>query len=345
MEKDVIKKLPKVELHCHLDGSISIDLIKILLAKANQEVPSDEQLRKQISVDENCDNLSDYLACFDFILPLLQTQEALTLAAYDVLKQAAVENVCYMELRFAPSQHQRNELSMMEVVSSVMEGVEKATRDFGITCTLLLCMMRNDTDEKNEEVIRTANTLKAKHPLGIDLAGDENFYETALFETLISLVTSSNLPMTLHAGESGNAKNIMDSVQFGALRIGHGLAMREVDEIKQMCQQRKVLVELCPTSNLQTKAIADMRNYPLMDYVKANIPISINTDNRTVSNTTLSDEYILLGTYFDIPYTFMEAIAMASIQHSFATEELKAQLIAKMKGDYESILQDERQGR
>ena len=339
MQREIIKKLPKVELHCHLDGSVSMEAIKRLAEINNVDIPtSDVELRKKISVLRDCRDLKDYLNCFSFVLSLLQTKESLTLAAYDVLKQASDENICYIELRFSPLQHMEQELSQTEIVRAVIEGVKQGSHDFGVECGLILCMMRHRSGKENQEVIEVARQLANEWSLAVDLAGDEARYDTALFEKPITIAHNYHLPITLHAGECGNQKNIVDSINFGATRIGHGLTMKDTMDIKQLCVDHKTHVEMCPTSNLQTRAIESIANYPFMEYLELGIPVSINTDNRTVSNTTLTDEICLLDEYFNISYQLLKEVMLSSINQSF-TSDAKKQKISKLIDEaYESVV-------
>lgn len=339
MKSELIKQLPKVELHCHLDGSISMNTIRKLAKMNDKEIPeSDEALRKKLSVSKNCENLSDYLSCFDFVLPLLQTKESLSLAAYDVLKQASDENVCYIELRFSPLLHTHEGLSLEEITRAVIEGIKHATNQLDITCGLILCMMRHKANEENLEIVEIAKKLQNEWQIGVDLAGDEFAYDTELFEMSISAANRHNLSITLHAGECGNKQNIVDSVAYGSTRIGHGLAMKDAEEVKQLCKENGIHIELCPSSNLQTKAILCLEEYPIHQYMEYGIPISVNTDNRTVSNTTMSQEFLLLSECFEISYETMKRITLDSIQNSFASNDLKKELTNEINREYQALV-------
>lgn len=339
MQRETIKNLPKIELHCHLDGSVSMEAIKRLAKLNNVNIPIDEtELRKKISVSKDCRDLQDYLNCFSFVLPLLQTKESLTLAAYDVMKQANDETICYIELRFSPLQHMEKGLSQVEVVRAVIEGVKQASLDFDVECGLILCMMRHRSEKENQELIEVAKELKNEWLLAVDLAGDEARYDTVLFEKPITEAYNYHLPITLHAGECGDKKNIVASISFGATRIGHGLTMKDTMDIKQLCVDHRTHVEMCPTSNLQTRAIESIANYPFMEYLELGIPVSINTDNRTVSNTTLTDEICLLDEYFNLTYRLLKEVMLSSINQSFASNDKKQTISRFIDEAYESVV-------
>ena len=193
--------LAKTELHCHLDGSLSLPTIRQLAAMANIDLPtSDEELKHHVTAPANCENLLDYLEAFDYIRPLLQTKEALTLAAYDVAEQAALENVLYIEVRFAPELSMDQGLTVPETIDAVCEGLRQAQDEFGITAKALVCGMRQSDQELTSRILAEANQVTDQDFVGFDFAGDEYHYPPQTIDALIQQVKSYNRPMTLHAG-------------------------------------------------------------------------------------------------------------------------------------------------
>ena len=193
--------LAKTELHCHLDGSLSLPTIRQLAALANIDLPaSDEELKHHVTAPAHCENLLDYLEAFDYIRPLLQTKEALTLAAYDVAKQAALENVVYIEVRFAPELSMDQGLTVLETIDAVCEGLRQAQDEFGIVAKALVCGMRQSDQELTSRILAEANQVTDQDFVGFDFAGDEYHYPPQTIDALIQQVKSYNRPMTLHAG-------------------------------------------------------------------------------------------------------------------------------------------------
>ncbi|MEG0288108.1 MAG: adenosine deaminase [Carnobacterium sp.] len=335
MQHAILKKLPKIELHCHLDGSIRPATLRKIAEEQGYPLPSGEQELKQLlQAPEECKNLEEYLTCFDPVLDCLQTEKALETAAYDVVEQAAEENILYIEIRYAPLLSTRNGLSCDAVIEAILKGLAKAEKNFHVKSNLLLCGMRGDPLADNLSVVEAARTFLKKGVAGIDLAGNEKDYPPAEFEDFFQLGEKYAIPITTHAGECGCAQNVRDSILLGAVRIGHGIAVKDSLETIQFCIDKNVLLEICPTSNLQTKTVNSWEDYPFRKFIDAGLKVSINTDNRTVSNTTLTDEYLLLHNHFGLDYALMQKINLDALAYAFTDEQTKSQLAARISSGY-----------
>ena len=323
--------LAKTELHCHLDGSLSLPTIRQLAAMANIDLPaSDEELKHHVTAPAHCENLLDYLEAFDYIRPLLQTKEALTLAAYDVAKQAALENVLYIEVRFAPELSMDQGLTVPETIDAVCEGLRKAQDEFGIVAKALVCGMRQSDQELTSRILAEANQVTDQDFVGFDFAGDEHHYPPQTIDALIQQVKNYNRPMTLHAGECHCPANVTQSMAYGIKRNGHvTLLAYEPDLLKEFVKNG-VTGELCLTSNLQTKAAATVEDFPYLKMKEAQAHISINTDNRTVSDTDLTKEYALYHQHFQTTQADFYQHNVDAIQASFASGEEKQELLSKL---------------
>lgn len=338
MNYEKVKKLPKIELHCHLDGSISPETFKKIAYLSDYPLPeSNQALLGMLHAPKYCSNLQEYLTRFDAVIDCLQTIEALKLAAYDLVQQAAIENVIYIEVRFAPMFSTKKGLSCDEVVAAVLEGLKKGNKDFGVESTIILCTMRGQDENSNKMVIKTAETFKNSGVGGIDLAGNEAAYPPEEFSGIFKIIKNNDLPITIHAGECGNADNISASILLGATRIGHGIAMKDDPSALQTCLKNNIVVEMCPTCNLQTKAAENWENYPFMHFLDSGINVCINTDNRTVSNTTLTDEYMLLDKQYDLNYSIMKKTTLNALFGAFITNKKKEQLMEKIQRAYAEI--------
>ena len=331
--------LAKTELHCHLDGSLSLPTIRQLAAMANIDLPaSDEELKHHVTAPAHCENLLDYLEAFDYIRPLLQTKEALTLAAYDVAKQAALENVLYIEVRFAPELSMDQGLTVPETIDAVCEGLRKAQDEFGIVAKALVCGMRQSDQELTSRILAEANQVTDQDFVGFDFAGDEHHYPPQTIDALIQQVKNYNRPMTLHAGECHCPANVTQSMAYGIKRNGHvTLLAYEPDLLKEFVKNG-VTGELCLTSNLQTKAAATVEDFPYLKMKEAQAHISINTDNRTVSDTDLTKEYALYHQHFQTTQADFYQHNVDAIQASFASGEEKQELLSKLEKAYEDYL-------
>lgn len=330
-----LKALPKVELHCHLDGSLSLKAIRQLAEMANVQLPAtDEALRDLVSVPDDIEDLLDYLKRFDVILPLLQTAEALELAAYDVIEQCAAENVRYIEVRFAPDFSTEKGLRVEEAIAAVIKGLNRARTDFGVESGLLVCAMRQYPNERSQAMFKAARSFLGAGLVGGDFAGNEADFPTDAIEPAIKTAQELEIPMTLHAGESHCVHNVMAALALGIRRFGHGVALGGHPDFQKQVSAVGGVLEMCLTSNLQTKAIPNIANYPVPELLANQVKITINTDNRTVSNTNLTKEYDLWQQHFGITKAQFLEFNLNAINAAFCTDLIRQQVIQELQSGY-----------
>lgn len=339
MTQAVLKELAKAELHCHLDGSLSLPAIRKLANMADIILPSsDKELRKYVIAPAQTESLVDYLKTFEFIRPLLQTKEALRFAAYDVARQAALENVIYIEIRFAPELSMDKGLTASDTVLAVLEGLADAQKEFNIVARALVCGMRQSSHKTTKDIIKHIVDLAPKGLVGFDFAGDEFSYPTDSLVDLIQEVKRSGYPMTLHAGECGCAKHIADSLNLGIKRMGHVTALTGQRDLIKRFVEEDAVAEMCLTSNLQTKAASIIQSFPYQELYDAGGKITINTDNRTVSDTNLTKEYSLFVTYFGTKIEDFLVFNQNAVKASFTSDSEKDTLLHKLQENYDSYL-------
>ncbi|HGC7229211.1 TPA: adenosine deaminase [Streptococcus agalactiae] len=339
MTQAVLKELAKAELHCHLDGSLSLPAIRKLANMADIILPSsDKELRKYVIAPAQTESLVDYLKTFEFIRPLLQTKEALRFAAYDVARQAALENVIYIEIRFAPELSMDKGLTASDTVLAVLEGLADAQKEFNIVARALVCGMRQSSHKTTKDIIKHIVDLAPKGLVGFDFAGDEFSYPTDSLVDLIQEVKRSGYPMTLHAGECGCAKHIADSLNLGIKRMGHVTALTGQRDLIKRFVEEDAVAEMCLTSNLQTKAASSIQSFPYQELYDAEGKITINTDNRTVSDTNLTKEYSLFVTYFGTKIEDFLVFNQNAVKASFTSDSEKDTLLHKLQENYDSYL-------
>ncbi|HGI8597717.1 TPA: adenosine deaminase [Streptococcus agalactiae] len=339
MTQAVLKELAKAELHCHLDGSLSLPAIRKLANMADIILPSsDKELRKYFIAPAQTESLVDYLKTFEFIRPLLQTKEALRFAAYDVARQAALENVIYIEIRFAPELSMDKGLTASDTVLAVLEGLADAQKEFNIVARALVCGMRQSSHKTTKDIIKHIVDLAPKGLVGFDFAGDEFSYPTDSLVDLIQEVKRSGYPMTLHAGECGCAKHIADSLNLGIKRMGHVTALTGQRDLIKRFVEEDAVAEMCLTSNLQTKAASSIQSFPYQELYDAGGKITINTDNRTVSDTNLTKEYSLFVTYFGTKIEDFLVFNQNAVKASFTSDSEKDTLLHKLQENYDSYL-------
>ena len=326
MNRFVAYNMPKIELHCHLDGSMSPKLVAKLLEQRGEHFAL-EQIRERLEAKKDCHSLAEYLTCFDLPIRCLQTREGLALAAEELALLAAKEKIKYLEVRFAPAFSTKEGLSIREILESVRRGLKSAEEKADILTGMIVCGMRHLSPEENLGMLRESMELFGHGVVGCDLAGDEKAFPTADFADFFAKAKNYKIPYTIHSGECGSSENIKAAIEMGASRLGHGIAMSGHPELMELCVKKGIGVEMCPTSNYQTKAVTKEQEYPFREFFDAGIPLSVNTDNRTVSQTTVTDEFMLLSELGMMNERISERIYKDSVAMSFATDEIKHKLL------------------
>ncbi len=291
------------DLHMHLDGSLSVENVLKLADIQEIKLPTRDRdkLLGLLRAPASCTNLNTYLERFELPLLLLQSPEAITLSVYDIAKKMSEADIEYAELRFAPQLHTRLGLSQYEVVKTAVAACKSLPESLGTSIRLILCMMRGDSNHKeNLETIEVAGSFDREIVAGIDLAGAEGLYPTDNFEDLFVRARALGLPFTIHAGEAAGPKSILKAIEFGARRIGHGITAIEDKELLKYLAQSDIAIEMCPSSNLQTKACSSLSEYPLRTYLELGIKATINSDNMTVSDTNVKKEFELLRNEYSL---------------------------------------------
>mgnify|MGYP004485499205 FL=1 len=322
MTRDKLTVLPKVELHCHLDGSLSREFIE---RRLNRKVSQSE-----LSVSDDCRSLNEYLEKFDLPGKCIMDEEGLSDAGYDVLKSMKQENVRYAEIRFAPLLSETEDMNCAKVIEALLAGLEKGKKDFGIEYGVITCAMRHHSEEENRRMIRTAREYLGYGVCAADLAGAEALYPMSEFMELFQETKKLGMPFTLHAGECGSVQNILDSVEAGAGRIGHGIAMRGHREVQKELQRKGIGIEMCPVSNLQTKAVESTKDYPMREFLDNGLKVTVNTDNRTVSNTTLTKELAFIQKTYGITDEEIRLMMKNAVDVAFADDAVKERILKRL---------------
>ena len=278
-----------IDLHLHLDGSISIKTARKLAEIQGIALPEDdEELRQRMSITEECRDLNDYLGRFDLACSLLMTREGLFVCAKEFLKELEEQGLQYAEIRFAPQHSMSQTLTQYEAAEAVLQAIHESS----MPCGLILSMMRHDmTHRKNMETVEVAEALHGKGVVAVDLAGAEALFPTYTFHEEFAAVRAAGIPLIVHAGEAAGAQSVREAIKAGAVRIGHGVRALEDPSVVQQLVERQITLELCPTSNLNTGIYRTYADYPLRRLMDAGVRVCINTDNMTVSNTTLRREW------------------------------------------------------
>ncbi len=328
---ELIHKLPKTDLHCHLDGSLRLDTILELARKQNVALPTFDRvgLFQKLYAGEHVTSLDDYLRAFEITLSVMQTEEALERAAYELAEDAWRENVRYLEVRYSPLLHLRAGLSPAQVVEAVLRGLRSAKRTLGIRYGLILCAIRSLGAESSQRIAELCVAFKNGGVVGFDLAGSEIGHEAKLHRAAFQLVIDNNINCTAHAGESFGPDSVHQAIhKCGAHRIGHGTRLIESGELMNYVNDHRIPLEVCPTSNMQTRAAPSWEKHPVAFYVDYGLRVTINTDNRLMSDTTLTKELHLCHQHYGWSLATLKEIIIAGFKSAFMPYREKVDLVA-----------------
>ncbi len=291
---EYLKSLPKVELHCHLDGSLRVETIVSLAKKHQVDLPKSDvaSLKSYLEVGDDCKDLVDYLKAFAVTNSVLQTKDALERAAFELSEDAAQENIRVLEIRFSPLLHVEKGLSLVEIIDAVIQGKNKAEKEYNIHVGLILCGIRSMSPESSMDLAQVAVAYKNKGVVAYDLAGPEENFPAKDHRQAFYTIINNNINTTVHAGEAYGPDSIHQAIHYTrANRIGHGTRLRENPELLQYVNDHRIPLEMCVNCNVQTNTVASLADHPIKDYLDQGIRVTINTDNRLISKTTLTNEY------------------------------------------------------
>lgn len=323
--------LPKIDLHCHLDGSVRPETIIDLAREQNITLPSDdiETIRSLMIAPETCPNLGEYLLRFELPLSVMQTAEAIERISFEVFEDAAKENVKYLEMRYGPMLHLNQGLTLDQVISSAVKGMKRAEEMYDIKGNYILSILRHMPKETIKSVLDAGAKYLNNGVVAFDLAGGEADGFCHEFIPYAQYAIEKGYRVTIHAGEQGCGQNVYDAVSLlGAERVGHGIHIKNHANAYQLVKQESITLETCPSSNVQTKAVDNLSSHPIKAFYKDSILITINTDNRTVSNTTMTDEVRKVFEQFELTFEDYAAIYKTSVANAFATDEVKQHLLS-----------------
>lgn len=317
---EVFEALPKADLHVHLDGSLRVETIIELARQENVELPSFdvEGLREAIGAGKNCGSLVEYLRGFNITLRVMQTEASLERIAFELAEDAHRENVRYMEVRYAPMLHTERGLKLTKVVEAVLLGLRRARETQGIKANVIICGIRNISPESSYEMAELAVAYKGRGVVGFDLAGAEADNPAKHHKEAFQLVRDNNINCTIHAGEAYGPESIAQAIHVcGAHRIGHGCRLRENGDLLHYINDHRIPLECYPSSTVQTGAVRDFASHPLKFYFDLGLRVTVNTDNRLITDTTVSKELWLAHTRMGMPFEDIKSMILAGFKSSF----------------------------
>lgn len=332
-----------IDLHLHFDGSLTVKTVWEQAEKQGIALPAKslEELQEMMVCPVNCQSLNEYLEKFDLPLMVLQTADGIKACMKALIEELISENMLYAEIRFAPQLHLQKGLTQEDVVQAAIAGVSEAAAEgceaadsdreaiagHRLKVQLILCCMRGaDNFEANRETVALTAKYLGKGVCACDLAGAEALFKTENFEKLFAYAVSLGVPFTIHAGEADGPQSIRHALRFGAARIGHGVHAAEDAELVEELLEKQICLECCPTSNVQTKAVKNLAEHPLKEFLRKGLLVTVNTDNRTVSQTTIAREIQLLRDSIGLTHEEEKRLYLNAVDAAFITDKEKEEL-------------------
>ena len=335
-----LRQLPKAELHCHLDGSMRPETLLELARERGIQLPkqTSEELAAFMRVDD-AQSLEDYLRRFDFTISVLQSEEALERVAYELAEDAADDGVRYIEVRNAPILNVVQGLTLVQAVEAPLRGLQRAEKEFDITARFIVCGLRQFPPENSLELARLAVEFKDDGVVALDLAGGEKGNPASKHIEAFRYAREHDLAVTVHAGEGDGPQSIREAVHvLGANRIGHGTRLIEDPDLTQYVNDRRIALEVCLTSNVQTRVADSYATHPFREYFDQGLNVTLNTDNRLMSGTTLTDEYVYAAEHLGLTVEDLAGIALNGFESAFLPWEERLMLIEEVSDKIDGLI-------
>lgn len=317
LHQNIIRGLPKVELHLHLDCSLSYDVV----SKIQPDITEDTYYSEFIG-PLKCSSLSQILKYVTNQVNLMQTENNLRFVVKDLFDQLQKENVIYAEIRFAPLLHMMNGLQAEEVVEIVTDEVSNCIKETGIKAGIILCTLRHYSEKESLETVDLVKRYIDESPVaGFDIAADEGGFPIDANKEAFRIAIKYDLPRTAHAGEARGPESIWETINnFKPLRIGHGVRCIEEPVLVDFLKENEIHLEVCPTCNIQTNIFNEYKNHPVNFLFESGLSVGINTDGRTLANISLSEEYEKLIKTFNWELNHLKKCNLNAISKAFLPE-------------------------
>jgi len=339
LTRELIGRLPKAELHVHLDGSLRPETMVELARKAKVALPSydPEPLRRFMLVDDAA-NLQDYLDRFDLTIPLLQTPESVERVAYEMVEDAARDNVRYLEVRYCPHLSQRQGMTLDEVMQAELRGLARGERDFGVVARVINCSLRHYEPAVSVEIAECSVAFRDRGVVAFDLAGGEAGRPPGNHREAFDVAAQGLLGVTVHAGEAAGAQSIADAVHLcHANRIGHGTRLYESPKLQAYIRDRQILIEANITSNVQTRAVTRASEHPVRGYFDAGLNVTLCTDGWLMAGVSLSDEYWLAHTQLGFTRDEIDRMILNAFEGAFLPWPERQTLLDRARNELEAL--------
>ena len=337
--RTLLEQLPKAELHCHLDGSLRPSTMLDLAREYKVAMPRDDaEALGDFMLVRDAANLEDYLTRFDTTLSVMQTADSLDRVAYELAEDAAREGVRYLEVRYSPILNIRGGLTLGEAVEAPLRGLARAERDHGIVARVLVCSLRHLPPDTSMELARLAVAYKPHGVVGFDLAGGEAGHPASAHADAFNYAHAHDLACTCHAGEGDGADSVRQAVHgCCAQRIGHATRLIEDESLTNYVNDQRIALEICLTSNVQTRAASSYEAHPLRQYFDRGLNVVLNTDNRLMSGVNLVDEYLHAARELDFTFDELARMAINGFESAFIPLAERQLLIDSAHRDIEVL--------
>ncbi|MFL5402907.1 MAG: adenosine deaminase [Gemmatimonadales bacterium] len=339
LTREVVRRLPKAELHVHLDGSLRPTTMIELGRAAGISLPSTdaEALRRFMLVD-NAANLEDFLRRFDVTIPLLQTPEAIERVAYEMVEDAARDNVRYLEVRYCPHLSRTRGMTMDDVIEAELRGFTRGERDFGVISRVINCSLRHYDPAISLQIAQRSVAFRDRGVVAFDLAGAESGRPAESHKAAFDAAAQGFLGITVHAGEAAGAESIAGAVyQCHADRIGHGTRLYENSRLRDYIRDRRILIETNITSNVQTHAVRRASEHPVRAYFDAGLNVTLCTDGWLMVGVSLSDEYWLAHTDLGFTRQEIDRLILNGFESAFLPWPARVDLLSRVRDELAGI--------
>lgn len=340
---DVIRRLPKAELHCHLDGSMRPRTVLELAAEQGVKLPTTNlaKLTRLMQAGKRTRNLGDYLKIFDLTLSVLQQKEALYRTAYELVEDCAEENVRHLEVRYSPILHRKKRLPFPDIVDPVIAGLRDAGAKYNVSTGVIICGIRSMSPKVSIQLAELAVAYKGRGVLAFDLAGQERDYPAKAHREAFQLILKHNINSTVHGGEAFGAASIAQALHYcGAHRIGHGTRLKEDPDLLRYVRDHRIPLEMCLSSNIQTRAVNRIQDHPCGEYFRQGLRVTLNTDNRLMSATTVSEEIALAARAFKFSPYELKRIVINGFKSAFLPYPQKARMLREVNLEIDRVFMD-----
>ena len=340
----LIKRLPKTDIHCHLDGCLRPRTMLELAEAQGVTLPTRKlnELSRMLAAGKRTRSLGDYLRIFDITLSVMQEREALYRVAYELAEDAAAENVRHLEVRYSPILHRARRLPWPDIIEPVIAGLADAGRQHNMSTGTIICGIRSMAPRTSLVLAELAVEYKGRGVLAFDLAGQEKDYPAKAHRAAFQLILKNNINSTVHAGEAFGPASIGQALHHcGAHRIGHGTRLLEDKDLMRYVCDHRIPLEVCLSSNVQTRTVPSIKEHPFGFYFNRGLRVTLNTDSRLISDTTVSREILLAARAFRLsPYEIKRIIIMG-FKSAFLPYSDKARLLRQVNLEIDRIFMDE----